>query len=69
MVFRNLQPTERPKGFTVVQIVAGLVPSNEEQAPVDPGFHNEGGAVWDPDVQSTSTRNISISPIEEFSCW
>ena len=29
-------------------MVAGLTVSNEELAPVDPGFANEGGPVWDP---------------------
>ena len=33
----------KSKGFTVVQICAGLIPSNEELAPSDPGFCNEGG--------------------------
>ena len=42
--FQELTANRKAKGFTVVQIVAGLVPSNKEQAPIDPGFHNEGGA-------------------------
>jgi hypothetical protein len=46
--FQKLTADRRTKGFTVVQICAGLVPSNEELAPVDAGFHNEGGFVWDP---------------------
>jgi hypothetical protein len=45
--FRKLTADRAAKGFTVVQIVAGLIPSNEERAPVDAGFRNEGGAVWD----------------------
>jgi hypothetical protein len=45
--FQQLAQDRRSKGFTVVQICAGLIPSNEEQAPVDPGFCNEGGCVWD----------------------
>lgn len=49
--FQQLTANRKAKGFTVVQIVAGLVPSNEEQAPIDPGFHNEGGAVWDPEFK------------------
>jgi Protein of unknown function (DUF4038)/Domain of unknown function (DUF5060) len=49
--FQKLTANRKAKGFTVVQIVAGLVPSNEEQPPVDPGFHNEGGAVWDPEFK------------------
>lgn len=45
--FQRLTANRKAKGFTVVQIVAGLIPSNEELAPVDPGFRNEGGPVWD----------------------
>jgi Domain of unknown function (DUF5060)/Protein of unknown function (DUF4038) len=48
--FQKLTQYRRAQGFTVVQICAGLVPSNEEQAPVDPGFCNEGGCVWDPRI-------------------
>lgn len=44
--FRTLTADRKAKGFTVVQLVAGLVPV-EELAPVDPGFCNEGGPVWD----------------------
>jgi hypothetical protein len=49
--FQKLTADRKSKGFTVVQIVAGLIPSDEEVAPSDPGFHNEGGAVWDPDFK------------------
>jgi len=45
--FQQLVADRKEKGFTVVQICVGLVPY-EEEAPVDPGFHNEGGTVWDP---------------------
>jgi hypothetical protein len=45
--FQQLTQDRKRKGFTVVQIVAGLVPL-EEQAPSDPGFCNEGGCVWNP---------------------
>jgi hypothetical protein len=44
--FQALAADRKAKGFTVVQIVAGLVPF-EEQPPSDPGFCNEGGCVWD----------------------
>jgi len=44
--FQQLTSDRKRKGFTVVQTVVGLVPI-EEVAPLDPGFHNEGGAVWD----------------------
>ena len=53
--FQKLTVDRKAKGFTVVQIVAGLVPF-EEQAPVDPGFHNEGGAVWDPEFKQINPR-------------
>jgi hypothetical protein len=46
--FQRLVADRRDKGFTLVQIVGGLVPF-EELAPIDPGFHNEGGTVWDPE--------------------
>ena len=45
--FQKLTADRKAKGFTVVQVVAGLVPSNKEMAPIDPGFRNEGGPVWD----------------------
>jgi len=45
--FQELVKDRAAKGFTVAQTCAGLVPSNEELAPVDPGFANEGGPVWD----------------------
>jgi hypothetical protein len=44
--FMELSRDRRAKDFTVVQLVAGLVP-HEEVCPVDPGCYNEGGAVWD----------------------
>jgi hypothetical protein len=54
--FQKLTANRKTKGFTVVQIVAGLVPSNEEEAPVDPGFRNEGGAVWDPEFKQINPK-------------
>lgn len=45
--FQQLTADRKAKGFTVVQIVAGLVPF-EEVCPEDPGCRNEGGAVWEP---------------------
>jgi hypothetical protein len=44
--FQDLTQDRKGKGFTVVQLCAGLVPF-EEKAPTDPGFCNEGGCVWD----------------------
>jgi hypothetical protein len=59
--FQKLTANRKIKGFTVVQIVAGLVPSNEEQAPVDPGFHNEGGAVWNPDFKDINPKYFDFA--------
>jgi hypothetical protein len=46
--FQRLVADRKRKGFTVVQLVAGLIP-DEEVCPIDPGCKNEGGPVWDPD--------------------
>ena len=48
--FQRLISDRKRKEFTVVELVAGGAP-NEENAPVDPGYRNEGGAVWDPQFQ------------------
>ena len=53
--FQKLALDRQSKGFTVVQMAAGLVPT-EEQAPVDPGHRNEGGAVWDPQFKQINPR-------------
>jgi hypothetical protein len=45
--FQTLTADRKAKGFTVVQMAAGLVPY-EEECPQDPGCGNEGGAVWEP---------------------
>jgi hypothetical protein len=45
--FQQLAKDRSAKGFTVIQLCGGLAPSYEEQAPIDPGFCNEGGCVWD----------------------
>lgn len=44
--FQKLAADRKSKGFTLVQLVAGLVPF-EESGPADPGFRNEGGQVWE----------------------
>jgi hypothetical protein len=54
--FKKLTADRKAKGFTVIQIVAGLVPSNEEVAPSDPGFCNEGGCVWTPGFERINPR-------------
>ena len=53
--FQKLTADRKAKGFTVVQIVAGLIPS-EELAPSDPGYCNEGGCVWDPAFKRINPR-------------
>jgi hypothetical protein len=54
--FQRLTADRKAKGFTVVQFVAGLVPGYEELSPVDPGFSNEGGAVWDAKFERINPR-------------
>ncbi|MGB8115172.1 MAG: DUF4038 domain-containing protein, partial [Candidatus Sulfotelmatobacter sp.] len=54
--FQKLTADRKAKGFTVVQIVAGLIPSDEELAPSDPGFCNEGGCVWDPQFKQINPK-------------
>ena len=49
--FQKLAADRKAKGFTAVQIVAGLIPSNEETPPSDPGFCDEGGCVWTPNFE------------------
>ncbi|MBI4166275.1 MAG: DUF4038 domain-containing protein [Acidobacteria bacterium] len=53
--FQKLTADRKAKGFTVVQIVAGLVPG-EEKPPADPGFCNEGGCVWDATLTRINPR-------------
>jgi len=53
--FQRLTADRKAKGFTLVQLVAGLVPP-EEKAPSDPGFCNEGGCVWDSDFKQINPR-------------
>lgn len=48
--FKELTADRQKKGFTVMQLVAGLVPP-EEECPMDPGCSNEGGPVWDAGFQ------------------
>lgn len=54
--FQELAEDRKNKGFTVVQVCAGLIPGNEELAPVDPGYSNEGGAVWDAHFERINPR-------------
>lgn len=54
--FQTLTNDRKKKGFTVIQLVAGLIPSDEENAPVDPGFHNEGGQVYDPEFKQVNPK-------------
>jgi len=44
--FQQLTADRKAKGFTVVQLTAGLVPF-EEKCPEDPGCANEGGPAWE----------------------
>jgi len=54
--FQTLTANRKAKGFTVIELCAGLAPSNEERAPVDPPFRNEGGAVWDPQFKQINPQ-------------
>lgn len=45
--FQQLTADRKAKGFTVVQLVAGLK-DPDEPPPSSPGFCNEGGCVWEP---------------------
>lgn len=54
--FQELTADRKAKGFTVVQACAGLSPSNEELPPLDPGFTNEGGSVWDGEFKRINPR-------------
>ena len=54
--FQELTIDRQGKGFSVVQICGGLVPSFEEVAPTDPGFCNEGGCVWDAGFKRINPR-------------
>lgn len=54
--FKSLTEDRKTKGFTVVQIVAGLAPDAEELPPIDLGDRNEGGAVWDTDFKRINPR-------------
>jgi hypothetical protein len=54
--FRKLTKDRHNKGFTVIEVCAGLAPSNEELAPVDPPFRNEGGPVWDAEFKQINPR-------------
>jgi hypothetical protein len=58
--FQRLAADRKEKGFTVIQIVAGLVPY-EELAPSDAGFRNEGGAVWEPGFARINPRYFDFA--------
>lgn len=53
--FKKLADDRKSKGFTVIQ-AAMMTCSNEETAPSDPGFCNEGGCVWDEQFRSINPR-------------
>lgn len=59
--FQRLAADRKAKGFTVIQITAGLIPNNEEQPPIDPGYRNEGGAVWDPQFKQINPRYFDFA--------
>jgi hypothetical protein len=59
--FKKLTADRKSKGFTVVTLCAGLVPSPEELAPVDPGYSNEGGPVWDTEFKRINPRYFDFA--------
>ena len=59
--FQKLTADRKEKGFTVVQIVAGMIPNNEEEAPVDEGYRNEGGAVYDPAFKQINPKYFDFA--------
>jgi Protein of unknown function (DUF4038)/Domain of unknown function (DUF5060) len=54
--FQKMAADRQSKGFTVVQIVSGMGPLNEEVAPVDAGYQNEGGPAWDLEVKRINPK-------------
>jgi hypothetical protein len=52
--FKTLIDDRKAKGFTVAE-AAVMTVSNEETAPTDPGFCNEGGCVWDSQFRSINS--------------
>jgi len=58
--FQTLAADRKQKGFTIIQICAGLVPP-EEMAPADPGFRNEGGAAWDVHFERINPRYFDFA--------
>jgi hypothetical protein len=59
--FQKLTLDRSAKGFTVVLISAGLTSSNEELAPTDPGFCNEGGCVWEPGFERINPKYFDFA--------
>lgn len=65
--FQRLTADRKSKGFSVVQIVAGLVPL--EKCPSEPGCCNEGG-LYRSRTSNESIRHISISLIDAlYTSW
>lgn len=58
--FKAMTDDREAKGFTVVQIAVMTV-SNEEEAPADPGFCNEGGCIWDADFERLNPKYFDFA--------
>jgi hypothetical protein len=58
--FQTLTANRKAKGFTVAEL-AFMTSSNEERAPTDPGFCNEGGCVWDEEFRHINPRYFDFS--------
>jgi len=59
--FQRLISNRVNKGFTVAEVAAGLTCENEELAPIDPGFRNEGGPAWDPDFKQINPNYFDFA--------
>lgn len=59
--FKTLTADRKTKGFTVVQLVGGLIPAGEERPPSDPGYCNEGGCVYDPRYERINPQYFDLA--------
>jgi Protein of unknown function (DUF4038)/Domain of unknown function (DUF5060) len=59
--FQRLVADRQQKGFTVVQICAGLMPSYPGFTTSDPGYSNEGGPAWDAKFSQINPRYFDFA--------
>jgi hypothetical protein len=58
--FCMMTSDRRAKGYTVV-LMAVMTVSNEEDAPFDPGYFNEGGCVWEGEFERLNPRYFDFA--------